>query len=127
MRAERSAIGCCRSLDFSTRDREADPRRLTGAANIFAALAGAHQGHGLRERLPDGAQRPARCRCRRRPSSSLATSVAVPATKYRREFSKLRSLPLAARRRHVQSQLGGLRQPRCVDIVIHNYRWRWAG
>ena len=102
--AQRPAVGACRRyhrLDGRAQDREGDPRRLRlGRAHRQhhgGALAGALQGHGLRQRLSDrqpgsgqdavAAEAP---NSNGGTSSTSPPSAAARAThKYRREFSKL--------------------------------------
>ena len=126
-------------LDGCAQDREGDPRRLRlGRAHRQhhrGALAGALQGHGVRQRLPD-----------RQPGSrqdAVAAEgrarVVVPVLfrhrarpagydKYRREFSKL-IWQLASPKWDFDDatfdrSAAAFDNPDHVGIVIHNYRWR---
>ena len=106
------------------------------AEHRCGAVAGALQGAGVGERLPD--RQPGgrtRSRCRRRPSSSGGTSstsrpsAAAPATRqYRRDFAKL-IWQTASPQWHFddatfERSAAAFDNPDHVSIVIHNYRWR---
>ena len=104
-----------------------DPRRLrlgrADGRHRRGALAGALQGAGLGERLPDRQPgRPARCRCRRRPSSQWWYQYYFATERGRAGYdevpARLRQAHLAARlaevglrRRHLRAQRRGVRQP----------------
>ena len=100
------------------------------------ALAGALQGHGVRERLSDRQPRkPARCRCRRRLSSNGGTNIYFATErgragydKYRHDFAKL-IWQIASPKWNFDDatfdrSAASFDNPDHVGIVIHNYRWR---
>ena len=99
------------------------------------ALAGALQGDGLGERLPDRQPRTTRCRCRRKPSCNGGTSIYFATErgragyeKYRHDFAKL-IWQLASPKWDFDDatfdrSAAAFDNPDHVEIVIHNYRWR---
>ena len=140
---ERPAVGARRRyhrLDGCAQDREGDPRRLrlgrADGQHHRGALAGALQGHGLRERLSDrqpGSRQDAAAaegRARNGGTSSISPpNAAGPATRNTGAIS--RSSSGSSLRRSGTSTTPrsiAARRPSTIRImsriVIHNYRWR---